>query len=702
MGTSVNVKVDRDNPFRIPPGVSKEVTFAQGASMLLTVATGTNFLIGLEKFTASIGADNHTNQRIIQAIFAIQQLDATRDSVKAATWMWMWKYHLSTFLQLVAGVGMIVVGFIMNMQATSVLGLMLNFAALQFIGEIQDVAFWVAKQGFVSMWVEQTTHLVEMVQLPAPRNLRKDSRFWHPSLIKRAVYAVVTIGLLVGYALLVRQQATGQFLCQNLFVQFGDDFRPELSALSGEYQQHPTQLIAGRVVYYAATSGARFAYCASLQVWTFKGGSFDLQFAQGHDSQVTQVDPENDDPCLFYWAKSQTTETYDLTQTMATPWTVWDMYTNQTHLPIDWMTLFCLDCNAGRTCSNHGTCRANRCDCNWGRFGLHCEYALPCTALELDQRTPPFPHVLNKHGEGRTLPSSSYVLLRDDKGIPVVVYNKPVYVSSPQQQQRTLQQLHHRVMSDDVGNETISLMTAMVEEEEEQVANGLLLSQPQQFDYNDEQEGPIQDLLLFTGRRWGLAQTIDEHGKSTVPTYRSELVRFLRNDRFLAIFSGFDFHMMSSSVDIGTPTDFVTPIEISWYKTRTWLTLAATESNSSNGNLKTRLDLYRYDPTQPLDTVLLCAWCQSAFNPCLNEGFCEGQDDTPQNNDGQDDGGGGQCICKTGFGGYLCEHEQACTDTGASCFQNATCNESTGDCNCPLGYEGRLCQYDEEPLRSEL
>jgi hypothetical protein len=671
LGTDASMKVDHSNPLRVPPGVNKEVTLAQAFSMILLVASESNFLTALDKMTVQT---DHVGVR--DAVFRLLGQDIQRKTFQRD--LWLCKCSVSIILQLIAGIGMLMVGFVMNMQSTSVLGLMLNFAALQFISDIQDIAFWVARDGYVSLWVEQATQHVKQVQIPCPKRTF-DKAYCRQTLVKRVTYLLVTCAVMAGYGVLVHQQTNGRFLCQNLFVQWGDQVRPELPSFTGEYQQHPSQKIHGRVVYYGQWSGARFAYCSSMKVWTFKGGYFQLKFGEGEDSVVERVDPDLDDPCVGYWAKSAETHTFDITETMITAWTVWDMYTNQTHLPIDFMTMYCLDCNAngGRTCSNYGSCNSetNRCDCDFGRFGLNCEYPLPCKSLELDLRTPPFPAVLEKHGKGRSMPTTSFSLLTDDEGIPVVVYNKPVYVNAPKKRKQ-------KAEVSESGNESIALLTATMEEK-------------------SEEEQQIEDVLMFLGRRFGLAKSLDANGNRTTPTSRAELVQYLRNERFQAIFSGYDFHMMSSQVDTGTPTDKVTPAEVSWYKTRKWLTLAATDSENSNGNLKGRMDLYRADETQAIDTVLLCRYCQSALNPCINKGYCARQDNTPQFNDGSSDGGAGECQCLPGFSGYLCEHEQSCTDEGATCFYNGTCDALSGDCICPLGYEGRLCQY-ESSIHTEL
>jgi hypothetical protein len=631
--------LDKHNPTGVPKGVPAAVTVAQGVSMFLSVSTETNFLMALNKLTGS-----HDIPALLRA----------NPDIDTSLGSWTVKYWIAILLQLCIGIGMLTLGFILNMAATTVLDLMLNVAGLAIISELQDLFFGLAKEGYLSSWVQEETALVTNFEIPKEmRQFQKHNpaaRHW-----KQFIFVASFLGLLASYSVVVKRQRSGEFLCQSFFVQFGDAFRPELPSFSGEYRQTGKR-VGGRVVYEddtAKKSGARFWYCEAEQSWTFSGGKFYLEFGNGPGSEIYSLN-DDDDPCETYWAKSQPTETYAITETTSEPWMILDYYTNRT-LPIDFMTLFCLDCVVGgRTCSNHGVCRNSRCECDFGRFGLDCEYALPCTSLELDRRTEPFPAVLRDDQGRRSIPSTSFNLLRDDEGIPVVVYNKPVYVTTEK------------------GN-------------------------------TSTKEEKIKDVMLFLGRRWGLTlgslefldgQPTRGSSRNADPTSRQSLITYLRSEQLQYIYIGYDFHFLSDAMDIHTPSDKVIPIEVSWFKARRWLTLAATESEDSNGPLDLTVDLYRADQTQPIPTVLLCARCQSAVNPCLNRGKCRNQDDTPFANDGNLDGGGGECECLVGFGGHLCEKELACTDEGGFCFFNGTCNESTGDCVCPPTHEGRLCQYE--------
>lgn len=294
------------------------------------------------------------------------------------------------------------------------LGLLLNFAALSFVSEIQNVAFWLARNGFVHQRVRDDCLVV--INFRIPRQHRKHTNTW----MKRALFGSITVALLGGCIKIAVDQRSGKYLCKKLLVQFGDGFRPDLPLFSGVYEQ-TGDLIADRAVYKNKKTGAIFAYCQKKKVWTFAGPAKDIEIVNGTINAIIG----NDDPCDF-WVKSQETETYDITETWKN-WQVFDYFSNQT-LPIDHFILVCLDCDGRRatqSCSGHGQCIDNTCICENYRVGVACEYPFPYNKLALDQRSEPFPYVTG----GSHVPATSYDLLLDNSSSPVMVYNQPVYVA---------------------------------------------------------------------------------------------------------------------------------------------------------------------------------------------------------------------------------------------------------------------------------
>jgi len=388
---------DSNNPLQVAPGVSLEVTIAQAISTVLAVVTQTNLLTALSR--ASEGYDPDINMAVNPS----------------CTWR---KFTLTVRLQFLVGILYLADSFILNMQSASVLELMMNFAALAFISDIQDLAFWLAHHGFLSETIQNETYQVEKYEIPVQHVKRKVAK-------KRLLFGIICTILLSLYSVVVHQQRSGKFLCKKIFVQFGDAYRPELPYFSGEYLQG-SHLVNGRVVYVdpKGRSKARFAYCNKEHAWTFSGGLYPATIDP--DAGVLEF-KETSDPCE-YWVKSTETRTYDITET--TSWMIFKFVTKET-LPLESFTLNCNDCDShgSTSCSGHGACVNNQCVCNPGRSGHSCEYWKHCSNLELDERTLPFPY----SNAGVFRPSNSYELLLEKDAAsenstrPVLVYNKPVY-----------------------------------------------------------------------------------------------------------------------------------------------------------------------------------------------------------------------------------------------------------------------------------
>ena len=61
----------------------------------------------------------------------------------------------SILAQMLIGCALLFTIFVLTMQATTVVGMMLNFAALHFLSDLDDLAFRLAKAGFVHDSIEK-------------------------------------------------------------------------------------------------------------------------------------------------------------------------------------------------------------------------------------------------------------------------------------------------------------------------------------------------------------------------------------------------------------------------------------------------------------------------------------------------------------------------------------------------------------------
>lgn len=363
------------NPLNVPPGNSPQVQAAMALALLLAVATQDDLIVAVAMLHQGY------SKRVLE-----RNPSATH-----------FKWLLSCLGQFVAGASLLLTIFILIVQSSTVIGMMLNFAALSFIADIDDVAFSLAKNGFVSDTLEREANHVTELKIPS----RQKSK-----LLRRIMFLAVCAGLMAGYGVIIHQQRLGKFLCQSIFLQLGDGFYPVAPFFSGIYDQ-TDKLINGRVTYIDRHSKkAMLGYCDDDNAWTLTVWD-------------ENSEPENiENPC-YWFAKSPETETFDITTTSDSSWLV-DPDGTRT-APLQAFVLTCADCGSSSSksgsCGGHGQCVDNKCTCEQGSYGINCEFAEPCTKLAVDARTNVFDFGL----------SNEYELLLDDSGNLVEVYGRPVY-----------------------------------------------------------------------------------------------------------------------------------------------------------------------------------------------------------------------------------------------------------------------------------
>lgn len=81
-----------------------------------------------------------------------------------------WKYHLGNMFRLLDGLSFLFINTTLLLQATDILGMFLNFAALQFLQSIDNVALGLAKDGYLSEVLEDVANKVALMKLPRNNN----------------------------------------------------------------------------------------------------------------------------------------------------------------------------------------------------------------------------------------------------------------------------------------------------------------------------------------------------------------------------------------------------------------------------------------------------------------------------------------------------------------------------------------------------
>ena len=191
------------NPLGIPAGVPLTVNIAQAIAMVLIVVT----ILG------SSGDLTHGICRLLEGY----QYDERNPHAHC------WKWFLAGFLQSVAGISMTVVLFLLVLQSTTALAMSLNFAALSFIYEIDNVSFQMGLHGFLSKSIWSACQQVSNHEVPI-HHVRNTKR------IQRILVFLVSIAVFVPFGYLVHKQWACKYYiqstcCRYAFCYVGMDAR---------------------------------------------------------------------------------------------------------------------------------------------------------------------------------------------------------------------------------------------------------------------------------------------------------------------------------------------------------------------------------------------------------------------------------------------------------------------------------------------
>jgi len=279
-----------------------------------------------------------------------------------------------------------------------VVDMLLNFTAMEFVSQLDEVVFFLSDQGLFGK--ENETN-IEKVMTTSYVVHSKSGRKTRLSLL-----LIVLLAMLGGWGVVIHKQQSGVYLCKSVYIQFSDDFVPALGTFSGVYD-----LRIGKGVFLPKyftyierrSEKAKLGYCNTLESWTL---SFD------------DVDIDSADPCDWH-AKSSETVSFDLTETASSEWSARQ---NSREVPLQFFRLICYDCdnNGDLPCSGRGSCEENACQCDDGFYGLQCEFEDPCNTLAIDEQFSGF--------LGTRDWSTKYNLLQiEDQTVDV--YDHPVYIN---------------------------------------------------------------------------------------------------------------------------------------------------------------------------------------------------------------------------------------------------------------------------------
>jgi len=374
----------KKNPVGFPTNVSDAVRISEVLALIISIIGQQDVRKAICLYRDGFDKDNLTK------VF------------KGAT---LWKWTLSIVLRALEGLLGLTLTFLLIMRSDFVLDLLLNFSAIYFVTELDDMVFGLASEGFLGRTLKKETKSLSRNTYFVSHECA-NSKSANRVII--AYYIVLFVSFFVGWGIIYWEQWKGKYLCQQIFSQFGDDILPMLGTFTGLFYKHKEKF-GGRASYRGTDvsdqeKGPLLAYCEKDTRWTLS---------------LTEdgVEAKKWDPCNWQAASSES-ESFDLLTTTSSPWVI-KTPTNRV-APLTHHFLMCYECSQEDDfCGDQGKCskagkKFDQCLCNNGYYGLRCEYSEPCQILHQDG----FP----KEGGGQF--ASTYYRLGGAKA-----YDRPIYTS---------------------------------------------------------------------------------------------------------------------------------------------------------------------------------------------------------------------------------------------------------------------------------
>jgi hypothetical protein len=407
---------DVNNPAQIPANVESSVRASQFLSLVYSICVQGGIISTLYTFR------NGFDEDMLRKSFP----DCAVNVIALRL-----RWYISMGLILAIGLLAQALTFVLIMQSNTVLGVLLNYAAVSFISTIDDRLFFLGKRGWLGQEVEKQVRLVCLADEVDPKPT------WYNQLAHTLALSAIFGTLIIAWVMVVSRQTNGNFLPHEIMVQFGDEINPALGTFSGRYKidyQRDRVFSSDRSLYTELRSErAHFGYwyvnelllfcCLPTSTRAADSSSVALQyFSETSRSWSFQYNVTKDEFDACSWAAiSSPTESFDIITTALSQW--YAKNEDGRIIPMSRASISTSDCssNAG-LCGSNGSCVSGECVCNTGWFGIFCSFREPCARLEMDARRD------SALGFAERRWSTRYEILRFGK-TPALIHDHPVYVT---------------------------------------------------------------------------------------------------------------------------------------------------------------------------------------------------------------------------------------------------------------------------------
>ncbi|KAL9184898.1 hypothetical protein ACHAXT_002675 [Thalassiosira profunda] len=356
-----------DNRFNIPANVTTSVRVAQYLSILIALLMEEEIPTGLFLLRQIQQQDFH------------QKFPSKRGKSKK-----YWKFVLAAIFRILSGYFFLINVFVILVQATGVIEIFYDVLALQFVQQLDDIAFNLAKIDVLGNRLQKAcTSPVFRQEFEKQKVKCKKS-----DAVLKALYFLNLFGLVAGMVVVSTRQLSGHYQCNSITVNFNDeiwyparalnvetgqyeDWTLIFSYFNGVYEKNGTH--AGRPVYsemrkfdrtaYEGVIPAEIRYCEDISAWIF---------AHEH---IRKNDDESADELGCNWLmRTEETDEFDLLNYEGY-WSIWTGVVGKTEIDI-----ICNECVSNVDCNLNGKCMNGLCQCKQNEevqyLGTHCETRL--------------------------------------------------------------------------------------------------------------------------------------------------------------------------------------------------------------------------------------------------------------------------------------------------------------------------------------
>jgi len=301
-----------------------------------------------------------------------------------------WKFMAAAALRIVLGYTFLINVFLILAQATGVLDIFYDVLALQFISELDDMAFLLAKKDVFGKQLQRAC-TAKLFQTEFEK--QKFGRSKKASIFLKSIY-FLNLGLfLAGMIFISMRQTSGFYQCDEITIDFGEgvwedplvlfdgefsefsqEFTLVFSYFNGVYKQDGTE--AGRPVYKEMRKFDNQPYglpdestpAPALIKYSMEADAWILTHPSIKKSRTEDAQSES------WLLRSPETDAYDLLDVPG-EWSIWlgVIGTTTVNYSCDW-------CNEDTECNLNGKCINQICVCSSGKgisyLGTHCEVKL--------------------------------------------------------------------------------------------------------------------------------------------------------------------------------------------------------------------------------------------------------------------------------------------------------------------------------------